>query len=168
MQKKRPHTTIMTKGASVAAAVFLAPAIAMILLYMIYPIIDTFLTSQYDWNGISPNRIFVGLENWSALLKDSAFWSAFQHNLVVMAFSILLQIPIGLMLATFLDATGRRSNLFKVIWFFPYLMSSVAIAFLFSYILATNGGLFSTLNPCWRESGWWLTCWGKTPPPSLL
>jgi len=146
MQKKRPHTTIMTKGTSVAAAIFLAPAIAMILLYMIYPIIDTFLTSQYDWNGISPDRTFVGLENWSALLKDSAFWSAFQHNLVVMAFSILLQIPIGLMLATFLDATGRRSNLFKVIWFFPYLMSSVAIAFLFSYILATNGGLFSTLN----------------------
>ena len=62
-----------------------------------------------------------------------------------MVFSILLQIPIGLLLATFLDAGGKKFNAFKTVWFFPYLMSSVAIAFLFNYILATNGGLFSSL-----------------------
>ena len=62
-----------------------------------------------------------------------------------MVFSILLQIPLGLLLATFLDAGGRKFNIFKIIWFFPYLMSSVAIAFLFNYILATNGGLFSSI-----------------------
>lgn len=140
---RRKHT--ITRGTGVAAAIFLFPAVAMILLYMIYPILDTFLTSQYDWNGISPDRTFVGLSNWRTLLNDSAFWFAFQHNLVVMVCSILLQIPIGLMLATFLDATGKKSNIFKIVWFFPYLMSSVAIAFLFNYILATNGGIFSTI-----------------------
>lgn len=62
-----------------------------------------------------------------------------------MIFSILLQIPIGLLLATFLDAGGRKFNFFKIVWFLPYLMSSVAIAFLFSYILATNEGLFSSI-----------------------
>ena len=62
-----------------------------------------------------------------------------------MVFSVLLQIPIGLLLATFLDAGGKKFNTFKTVWFFPYLMSSVAIAFLFNYILATNGGLFSSL-----------------------
>ena len=62
-----------------------------------------------------------------------------------MIFSILLQIPLGLLLATFLDAGGRKFNIFKIVWFFPYLMSSVAIAFLFNYILATNGGLFSSI-----------------------
>ena len=62
-----------------------------------------------------------------------------------MVFSILLQIPIGMALATFLDAGGKKFNLFKVIWFLPYLMSSVAIAFLFVYALATNGGMVSSL-----------------------
>ena len=62
-----------------------------------------------------------------------------------MIFSILLQIPIGLLLATFLDAGGRKFNFFKIVWLLPYLMSSVAIAFLFSYILATNEGLFSSI-----------------------
>lgn len=146
MQKTNQLARTEARNTGVAAAIFLFPAIALILLYMIYPVIDTFVTSQYNWNGISADRIFVGLDNWKTLLQDRNFWSAFSHNVVVMIFSILLQIPIGLLLATFLDAGGRKLNIFKIIWFFPYLMSSVAIAFLFNYILATNGGIFSTIK----------------------
>ena len=121
------------KGTALAATVFLAPAVILIALYMIYPVIDTFVTSQYQWNGISADKLYIGLGNWKALLQDYKFWDSFLHNLIVMVFSILLQIPIGLMLATFLDSVGRKSNIFKIIWFFPYLMSSVAIAFLFNF-----------------------------------
>lgn len=130
---------------NIAAAVFLFPAIAAILYYMIYPVIDTFWTSQYAWNGISPDKQFIAFDNWAKLVSDKSFWSAFTNNIIVMVFSILLQIPIGLMLATFLDAGGKKLNAFKVMWFFPYLMSSVAIAFLFNYILATQGGFFTSL-----------------------
>ena len=117
----------------------------LIAVYFIYPVIDTFVISAYKWNGISSNRTFIGLENWVNLVHDRNFWEAFGHNVVIMVFSILLQIPIGMLLATFLDAGGRKYNIFKVIWFLPYLMSSVAIAFLFTYALATNGGIFSSL-----------------------
>ncbi len=133
------------RSTATAATIFLAPAILLILIFMVYPVIDTFVTSTYKWNGISSDKIFVGLGNWATLLKDKSFWSAFGHNLVVMVFSILLQIPIGMALATFLDAGGRKFNIFKTVWFLPYLMSSVAIGFLFNYVLATNGGLFSSL-----------------------
>lgn len=133
------------KSTAIAATVFLAPALILICVYMIYPVIDTFVTSVYKWNGISSDKIFIGMSNWNTLIHDSKFWASFLHNVVVMIFSILLQIPLGLLLATFLDASGRKANIFKIIWFFPYLMSSVAIAFLFNYILATNGGLFSAI-----------------------
>ena len=134
------------KSTAIAATVFLAPALILICVYMIYPVIDTFVTSVYKWNGISSDKIFIGMSNWNTLIHDSKFWASFLHNVVVMIFSILLQIPIGLLLATFLDASGRKANIFKIIWFFPYLMSSVAIAFLFNYILATNGGLLSAIS----------------------
>lgn len=133
------------RSTAIAATVFLAPAIILIIVYMVYPVIDTFAISAYSWNGISSEKIFVGLGNWKQLLVDEKFWSAFSHNIIVMVFSILLQIPIGMLLATFLDAGGKKLNIFKIIWFLPYLMSSVAIAFLFNYALATNGGLFSSL-----------------------
>lgn len=143
MNKTNDLAKARAKSTGIAATVFLAPALILICVYMIYPVIDTFITSGYKWNGISSDKVFIGLDNWKALLTDETFWASFGHNVVVMIFSILLQIPIGLLLATFLDAGGRKLNIFKIIWFFPYLMSSVAIAFLANYILATNGGLFS-------------------------
>ena len=143
--KKEGLAQAKAKSTAEAATVFLLPALLLIAIFIVYPVIDTFIISGYKWNGISADRIFVGLENWNTLIHDAMFWRSFQHNLIVMVFSILLQIPIGMLLATFLDAGGKKFNIFKVVWFLPYLMSSVAIAFLFIYALATNGGIISSL-----------------------
>ena len=143
--KNRSLAKVRSKRVGIAAAVFLLPALALIAVYFIYPIIDTFVISAYKWNGISADRTFIGIENWVTLFHDKLFWEAFGHNIIIMVFSIVLQIPIGMLLATFLDAGGKKFNFFKVVWFLPYLMSSVAIAFLFTYALATNGGIFSSL-----------------------
>ena len=130
------------------AALFLAPVTILLIVFILYPIIDTFITSGYQWNGISSAKEFIGFENWKTLLTDKNFWIAFRNNLVIMVLSIVIQIHIGLALATFLDFGGKKLTIFKVIWFVPLLMSSVAIGFLFTYALATNGGIVSTI------SGW--------------
>lgn len=140
LAKRRQASTLK------AAAVFLAPIFILIAIFIIYPIIDNFKTSFYQWNGISANKIWVGFDNWKKLLHDTRFWTAFYHNVIIMICSIVIQIPIGLLLATFLDAGGKKLNIFKVIWFLPLLMSSVAIGFLFQYALATNGGIVSTIS----------------------
>lgn len=115
-------------------------------IYIVYPICSTFVTSLYEWNGISSVKKFIGFDNWKKLIVDTNFWKAFTNNIKIMVFSILIQIPIGLALATFLDAGGKKLNVFKVIWFLPFLMSSVAIGFLFSYALATTGGIITTIS----------------------
>ena len=143
--KKDGLAQAKAKSTAKAATVFLLPALLLIAIFIVYPVIDTFAISGYKWNGISADRVFIGIDNWKSLLHDEMFWKSFQHNLIVMVFSILLQIPIGMLLATFLDAGGKKFNIFKIIWFLPYLMSSVAIAFLFIYALATNGGIISSL-----------------------
>lgn len=139
------------KSVAVTAVIFLLPVILFLAVYVLYPIIDTFVISTYKWNGISANRDFVGLKNWKRLLADTKFWAAFWHNIVIMVVSVVIQIPLGLALATFLNFFTKKvriSRVFKTVWFFPYLMSSVAIGFLFTYALATNGGIISTI------SGW--------------
>ena len=163
MQKSNQLAHVESRNTAIAATVFLLPAVVLIIVYMVYPIIDTFVTSQYSWNGISSDKVAIGLENWRTLVQDGKFWDAFKHNVIVMIFSILLQIPIGMLLATFLDAGGRKLNIFKIIWFLPYLMSSVAIAFLFTYILATNGGLFSTIATMLNGKRTAVDLLGKSP-----
>lgn len=130
------------------AALFLAPVTVLMVIFIFYPIVDTFITSGYQWNGISTAKKFIGIGNWKKLIADTNFWIAFKNNVLIMILSICIQIPIGLALATFLDFGGKKLTPFKVVWFIPLLMSSVAIGFLFTYALATNGGLVSTI------SGW--------------
>lgn len=134
------------RSTRIAATIFLAPVLVLMLVFIIYPIVDTFITSTYQWNGISSDKVFIGTKNWVDLAKDREFWLAFKNNIVIMICSIAVQLPIGMALATFLDAGGKKLNVFKVIWFLPLLMSSVAIGFLFKYALQTNGGIISTIS----------------------
>lgn len=129
-----------------AAIIFLTPVIMIMLIFIIYPIISTFQTSLFEWNGITADKLYIGLGNWRELIKDNAFWMSLKNNLILMICSILVQIPLGILLATFLDAGGRKVNIYKVFWFLPLLMSSVAIGFLFSYALATTGGIVTTIS----------------------
>ena len=107
-QKTNSLGAAKARSTAKAASVFLLPAILLIALYILYPIFDTFYLSGFKWNGISSARQFTGLDNWKTLLTDSNFWAAFQHNIIIMICSILLQIPIGVLLATFLDAGGKK------------------------------------------------------------
>lgn len=132
------------RSTRIAASIFLFPAVVLLIVYMIYPIIETFRISTLKWNGFyTAEKINVGFENWNTLIHDELFWNSFLHNVILMVCSILIQIPLGMGLATFLDAGGKKFNIFKILWFLPYLMSSVAVGFLFYYLLATNGGLIS-------------------------
>ncbi len=133
------------RSTNITAAVFLAPTLIILLVFIVYPIIDSFVLSTVKWNGISPNKEFVGLNNWITLIKDRFFWEAFRNNLVVMFFSLATQGVLAIALATFLDATGKSGRIFKVFWFLPYLISSVAIGFLFKFALDPNFGIFASI-----------------------
>ena len=128
------------------SAVFLIPALLFIAVFIIYPIFNSFQTSLYEWNGITAGKKFIALDNWKELIGDKTFRKAFGNNLIVMVLSIVIQMPIGMALATFLDRLGRKGTVFKVLWFVPMLMSSVAIGYLFKYALDANTGLVSTIS----------------------
>lgn len=134
------------KEVAVASAVFLAPALLVIAIFIAYPIVQSFITSLYDWNGYSANRAFIGIQNWITLIKDMQFWAAFRNNILVMVLSIIIQMPIGMALATFLNYVGKKGNVCKVIWFIPMLMSSVAIGYLFRYALDPTTGFVTAIS----------------------
>jgi len=129
-----------------AATVFLLPALVFIVFYIVYPIVDSFVTSTMEWSGLGRNRIFTGLENWITLVKDGDFWRAFTNNLKIMFLSLIFQVPIAIALATYLDTVGKKGTIFKIIWFIPYLLSSVAIGVLFKYSLDAGSGIFASIS----------------------
>ncbi|OOM77061.1 sugar ABC transporter permease [Clostridium sp. BL-8] len=129
-----------------AAIIFLVPAFLFLIVYIAYPIVYSFNLSCYNWNGFASNKAFVGLNNWKELLGDAVFKKAFLNNIIIMVLSIIVQLPIGMALATFLDFGGKKLNVFKVIWFIPMLMSSVAIGYLFKYALDASSGIVTGIS----------------------
>jgi raffinose/stachyose/melibiose transport system permease protein len=111
-----------------------------------YPIVESFIASTMLWSGMGSGRSFTWLDNWGTLIKDTHFWKAFVNNLKIMFLSLLFQIPFAMALATFLDITEKKGSLFKVVWFFPYLLSSVAIGVLFKYALDANYGIIASVS----------------------
>ncbi|MDD2458363.1 MAG: sugar ABC transporter permease [Eubacteriales bacterium] len=127
------------------AALFLVPAFLVLGIFMFYSIYESFHLSFYDWNGVTIDKPFVGFDNWKTLSGDARFWQALLNNFKVVILSIVIQLPIGMLLAFFLDTVGKKANVFKVVWFLPLLMSSVAIGFLFKYVFDPVFGLVSPI-----------------------
>jgi raffinose/stachyose/melibiose transport system permease protein len=137
-------------GRSATAALFLLPAFVFLAVFIVWPLLLSMQLSFYEWNGISPDRTFVGLTNWKALAGDSIFWKALGNNLIVVALSIGIQLPVAMALAVLLHRGGNRLKIFKVVYFFPMLMSTVAVGALFKAVYDLQ---FGAVTPLLRALG---------------
>lgn len=131
---------------NITAALFLLPAFFFITVYIFYPVVDVFHLSTLEWNGISPDKIQVGLSNWETLLHDKYFFTAALHNILIAVLSIIVQMPLAITLAFMLDRMGRRSGILKIIYYLPSLFSTTAVGLLFSFIYTPRNGIFTTIS----------------------
>ena len=144
-RKSRPRRASWRSGDRWAVVVFLAPTFLLLVVFLLIPIIQSFRLSTLDWDGLQPHPTPVGLDNWKELFQDPIFWKALRNSVFLAVVSVAVQIPIGLSLAILLDRGGRRFRVFKIGFFFPLLMSSVAVAILFQGVFDNTFGLLNTL-----------------------
>ncbi|MFC7062409.1 carbohydrate ABC transporter permease [Halobacillus seohaensis] len=122
---------------------FLAPALLIYGLYVIYSIAMTFYYSLFEWSGIDNNMLFTGLQNYITLMSDGVFWTSLQNNFLLVGASLLTQLPLGLIMALLLFSPVKGMKFFRSIYFMPFLMSTVAIGILFIYIYDGNFGIIN-------------------------
>jgi raffinose/stachyose/melibiose transport system permease protein len=123
---------------------FLLPALLFLTVFVVWPVLSSIQLSFYNWNGITATRTFIGFGNWKALLADGIFWRALRNNIIVVILSIAVQTPVAMGLAVLLHRGGRALKLFKVVYYFPMLMSTVAIGVLFKAVYDQQ---FGAINP---------------------
>jgi len=138
-------------------SLFIAPALFVYLLYVVYPIFATFNYSLYNWDGTTVGT-FVGLGNYTALFNDAIFWTALKNNVWVIATSVFVQIPLGLIMALMLFAPIRGIRLFNTVYFLPFLMSTVAVGMLWILMFDPINGIINVLvNSLGFENVSWLS-----------
>ncbi len=126
---------------------FLAPALALFTLFLLYPIAQSIYYSFFNWKGFGPAVDFVALENYTDILNDRVFSVALKNGLLIVFFSLILQLPLALILAVLVgrDLPGR--GFFRAVFFLPYVLSEVmtAIMWLFLFNPDPTRGLFNAL-----------------------
>ena len=128
------------------ALCFLAPGCLIYAVFMLYPILQSLYLSFFEWSGyatVPPE--FVGLQNYHYMFTDSIFYKALLNNLLYMGINIVIQIPVGLLLAIFLSKGRRGTRFYKAAFFMPVVLSATAIALLWKFILSPGNGLLNTL-----------------------
>ncbi len=123
---------------TIAPWLFLAPGIAMFLLYVIVPIFQSIQISLYEWDGLGP-KTFVGLQNYRDLFADDSFYTSLKNNLIWLIL-YLLAIPAGLAVALFLNQTVTGIRLYKSLFFFPFVISQVVVGLIFTWFYAPGFG----------------------------
>jgi raffinose/stachyose/melibiose transport system permease protein len=107
---------------------FLAPAFALFIVFLVYPIVQSAYYSMFNWKGFGPAVDFVGLDNFRRILTDKIFMKAVGNAILIVAFSLTIQLPLSLGLAIMVgrDLPGRA--FFRAALFMPYVLSEVITA----------------------------------------
>lgn len=118
---------------------FLAPALVLYFIFVLYPIAQGIRYSGYDWNGLESLTNFVGLDNFTKAFRDESFRGALQHNVIILVLTLVLQLPFALFLAVLLDQNLKGRALMRMLFFAPYMLSEVVTAVVWRQIFRPNG-----------------------------
>ena len=98
--------------------------------------------SLYEWSGISGEPVFVGLDNFKALLNDRYFKEAFGNTFFIIVLFPAITITLSLFLAVVITQSKlKEKNFYRVILFFPNILSMVVIGVLFTYVYDPSIGI---------------------------
>jgi N-acetylglucosamine transport system permease protein len=125
---------------------FLAPALILYAVFVLYPYASAIKNSFYLWRGVSANKTYLGLDNYRKLWDDENFRTALTHNGQLLIVLPLFIISLAMLFATLFVQGGkgvRGAGFYRVVYFFPQVMSLVIVGVLWQYIYHPNSGILN-------------------------
>ncbi|WP_046502273.1 carbohydrate ABC transporter permease [Streptomyces odonnellii] len=134
---------------------FLVAPLALYALFVVWPFIQSIYYSFTDWTGLSPDFAMVGFDNYTRMLDDSTFWSSLRHSLLFALLLPVVVLGLALFFAFMLNVGGRRrkgaaisgvrgSGFYKIVYFFPQVLSIAIVALLFQFAYNPNSGAINS------------------------
>lgn len=123
---------------------FILPAFLGTLIFIIIPIICSFMLSFADWDLLG-DITFVGLDNYRAVFSEKEFSLILINTLVYAVSTTVFAVIIPLFIASVINTKIRGTELFKTVYFLPFITPSVVIAIVWGWIFDPNIGLANTI-----------------------
>jgi multiple sugar transport system permease protein len=152
---------------------FVAPALALLSLVTVYPVLSVLYLSLHRRLLIFDISKFVGLDNYRFLLADERFWNAFRNTAYFTGASVFLELALGLALALLMNRTFRFRGIVTAIVLVPWAVPTVVSARMWEWMYNTDFGILNHLLGVkinWLGSPFWalnaavfMDVWKTTP-----
>jgi raffinose/stachyose/melibiose transport system permease protein len=124
----------------------LIPAVLIMLIFVYIPVIQSFYYSLFRWNSIDPNMRWIGLDNFTRILRDPIVSKSLWNNLLYALISVVFQVFIALVLAALIESTLMRrsvSNKFRTILFLPSVLAVSVVGITWQLIYSPLAGVLN-------------------------
>ena len=133
----------MTRRFRATPYLFLAPALVLLGVFVIYPIIAVIYYSFTDYDIIQP-PVWIGLENFQNLFADETFWLALTHSIIYLLVTPIL-IVLSIALAIVVNRQLRGIHIYRALYFVPAVSGSIAIGLSWRWLFERTGFINSVL-----------------------
>jgi len=131
--------TARTRGFIVAA---LLPAAVLYSFFVIIPLVWSAYYGFFDWKGMGEAK-WLGFDNYAEVIRDPLFWHSFKNNMIIVAASILGQVPIAFALALVLRKNSWFRKFVRTAVFMPMVLSSVVVGMIWGYVYHPQIGILN-------------------------
>lgn len=128
------------------AYLYILPFFIVFLIFKLYPIIYTFVLSLCDMDLLSGDLTYVAWDNYGRLLHSEFFYRSIGNTLLIWIMSIIPQLTLAFLLAMLMSNKWLRGRaIFRNVYFFPNLVTSVTIGLLFGTMFSYPGGAINNV-----------------------
>lgn len=140
---KKPATRGSTLFRARARWAWLVLALPLLffLVVRLLPTLYAMRMSFYDWKILAERHPWVGLANYAKLFKDPNFLQSLRNTFVYVLVGVPLQLALGLVVAMAIQSLNRFQGVFRFLYFLPYVTSSIAVGWVWRWMLQEHGGL---------------------------
>ena len=116
--------------------VFVLPAVIIFSIFYIIPFLWVFQLGMFEWDGILPTKVFVGLDNFKEILfQDPSWWQAMRNAGYITLIALTFQNALAFLLALACDREIRLKNFYRVIFFIPPVLSEIVVGMVWRFII---------------------------------
>lgn len=125
--------------------IMLLPTLALIVIFMVYPMLDTVWLSFHNANIMGGKNTFIGFDNFSKLMKDAIFIKAVKHTIPWVLENIIPQLVLGTLIALLLNQNFKGRGLARALAFTPWAVGGMIVALIFRFLFNGSVGVFGDM-----------------------
>lgn len=158
---KRPRWSAMTRRRFITGILFISPWILGFLMFTLYPMVASLYYSFTEFH-IRATPEWIGFANYAELFSDKLFWTSLTNTIYLVVIGVPLTLLLSFFCAILLNFKVRGQSIYRVIFFMPSIVPTVASALLWVWILNPSSGIVNSLlanfgitGPNWFRDPYW-------------